>query len=525
MYSKVQNRQSALESVYRDVFGKPSAPSAAASNGAGTARDDSQLIDRIMRSTQADRFNALYAGDWQGQGYTSQSEADLALASILAFWTGPDGSRIDRLFRSSALMRGKWDERRGEKTYGAITIAKALDGRTDYYEQQNGRPAEHDDNKLAPGFLLSEVKPKEIDWLWPGYLPRGCTTGIEGDPGLGKSMLVIDMAARIASGKAWPDGTPGGEPAGVILASAEDDPERTVLPRLLAMSGDPSLVRFLPAVVDEGQGGKHAISLPEDMSLLKTTIQSFSNPALLVIDPLEAFLDSKLDTHRSHHVRRVFAELDELARDCNIAVIVIRHLSKDSKNTNPIYRGMGSIAFLAACRLAYLVGLDPESNEPQSSRLRILAPLKCNIGLLPNPRGFRIDYCADQKAPRTTWYPAPLEVTAFDLLNGAYKPAGKTTAAVRMLTTELAGSSKLASDMEATASASNIDRATLYRARKILGVETKQIGVKGSKRNFSIWWLPTTMGEDYDPDTDPRIHLEIERRRRQERKLGGHRPT
>ena len=62
-------------------------------------------------------------------GYPSQSEADLALCNLLAYWTGSDRERVDRLFRQSGLWRPKWDERRGEQTYGEQTIATAIAGR------------------------------------------------------------------------------------------------------------------------------------------------------------------------------------------------------------------------------------------------------------------------------------------------------------------------------------------------------------------------------------------------------------
>ena len=70
--------------------------------------DDKELIDRACRAGNGDKFRGLWSGKWQG-GYPSQSEADQALCTHLAFWTGKDPDRIDRLFRQSGLMRNKWD--------------------------------------------------------------------------------------------------------------------------------------------------------------------------------------------------------------------------------------------------------------------------------------------------------------------------------------------------------------------------------------------------------------------------------
>lgn len=93
-----------------------------------TDLSDDELIRLIQNSKGGANFWALYAGNWTAL-YSSQSEADLALCGTLAFWTGCDATRIDRIFRQSALMRGKWDARRGECTYGERTIRTVIQSR------------------------------------------------------------------------------------------------------------------------------------------------------------------------------------------------------------------------------------------------------------------------------------------------------------------------------------------------------------------------------------------------------------
>jgi hypothetical protein len=92
--------------------------------------DDRDLLDRAFAAANGPKFRAL----WQGEinGYASASEAELALINMIAFWTGPDEHRIDQLFRQSGLIRPKWEQR---EEYRAATIAKALNGRTEYYGQ------------------------------------------------------------------------------------------------------------------------------------------------------------------------------------------------------------------------------------------------------------------------------------------------------------------------------------------------------------------------------------------------------
>lgn len=84
-----------------------------------------EVIDRASRSRQGQKFSALYAGDTTG--YNSNSEADMALCNMLAFWCQGDLQLMDEIFRSSGLMREKWDRKQSGTTYGAITLQKAVD--------------------------------------------------------------------------------------------------------------------------------------------------------------------------------------------------------------------------------------------------------------------------------------------------------------------------------------------------------------------------------------------------------------
>lgn len=86
---------------------------------------DDDIIERALKSKNGDLFNDLMNGSW-GNRYDSQSEADIALCNILAFWTGKDSNEIDRIFRRSGLFRDKWNERRPQGTYGSMTIDEAI---------------------------------------------------------------------------------------------------------------------------------------------------------------------------------------------------------------------------------------------------------------------------------------------------------------------------------------------------------------------------------------------------------------
>jgi putative DNA primase/helicase len=122
---EVKHQEQALTNLYRWLFGDE-ANGTVGQDGAGFTGTDAELLSKARNVGQWKMFRKLFDnGNWQ-EDFPSQSEADLKLATMLAFWCGPDAEGIDRLFRRSELMRPKWDDQRGDKTYGEHTIAKAI---------------------------------------------------------------------------------------------------------------------------------------------------------------------------------------------------------------------------------------------------------------------------------------------------------------------------------------------------------------------------------------------------------------
>src|SRR5215216_346366 len=120
------------------------------------------------------------------------------------------------------------------------------------------------------GKLLSEVEPEQLEWLWPGRLPLGKLAVLDGDPGLGKSVLTLDVAARVSAGMELPDGGRC-EPAGVVLLSAEDGLADTIRPRLDAAGADTERIVALSTVA-EGRTGERTICIPNDLHILERAI-------------------------------------------------------------------------------------------------------------------------------------------------------------------------------------------------------------------------------------------------------------
>jgi hypothetical protein len=113
---------------------------------------------------------------------------------------------------------------------------------------------------------LSTIEPEVVAWLWPARVARGKITVLAGDPGLGKSFVTLDVAARITTGRPWPDGG-AVEPGDVVLLSAEDGPADTIRPRIDALGGDPTRVYLVRAIRDAD--GERPVSLDRDLAAVE----------------------------------------------------------------------------------------------------------------------------------------------------------------------------------------------------------------------------------------------------------------
>ena len=187
---------------------------------------------------------------------------------------------------------------------------------------------------------LGAVEPAPVRWLWPGYIPLGKLTVLDGDPALGKSTLLLDLAARVSTGAPMPDGSPGLH-ASVCLLSAEDALADTIRPRLAAAGADLARVHALTAVHGPAGQGSRPPVIPRDLPLLRRTLQE-THSRLLLIDPLMAYLGRGVDSSRDQDVRRCLHLLSDVAHEAPCAMLLLRHLSKASIR-RALYRGGGSI--------------------------------------------------------------------------------------------------------------------------------------------------------------------------------------
>ncbi len=329
------------------------------------------------------------------------------------------------------------------------------------------------------GTLLSTVQPQRVEWLWPGRIPFGKLTILDGDPSLGKSVLTLDLAARVTRGMSMPfeDREPGvdREPGGVVLLSAEDGLDDTIRPRLDAAGADCERVLALDKIPD-GDGVRLPV-LPLDVLSITLAIRRVK---LVIIDPLTAFLAGWTDTHKDQDVRRALHPLGQLADDIGVAVVVIRHLNK-AAGGNPLYRGGGSIGIIAAARSGLLVARDPDNHDR-----RILASTKCNLAKLPASLAFDLSVGEDG-ALRIGWI-GPSAHTAETLLAAPRDEEDRDAVqeAAEVLRSILADAPVEAEAVKRDARKAGVSERTLYRAKAILKVTSKRLVFNGPWH----WFLP-----------------------------------
>lgn len=343
-------------------------------------------------------------------------------------------------------------------------------------------------NSGAPGgpsgmVKLADVEPETVRWLWPGRIPLGKLTMLDGDPDTGKSTVALDLAARLSVGAPMPDGAAPeiDAPRGTVILTAEDGLADTVRPRLDAAGGDPDRVACRVTVPVEDAAGVDRLPTVEDAGAIRRDVDAME-AALVVVDPLSAFMPPDADTHRDADVRRALGALADLAERLDVAVLAIRHLNK-SGGSHPLYRGGGSIAFIAAARAGLLAARDPA--DPDGPR-RVLAPTKANLARRPPALAYRLETAPDDDHPRVAWE-GETDHAAADLLDRAtgHERTARDEAA-EFLRVELSRGPRPVSELKDAAAGAGLSWRTVERAKTELGVESEKDGWDGPWR----WTMP-----------------------------------
>lgn len=378
---------------------------------------------------------------WLDSGGTAEDLKRLAREA--PEWTQEQQDAADQVLRASA---GGNDAQKAEPAVRARTVA------------------------------LSDVQPEQVSWLWKGRIPFGKLTLLDGDPGLGKSTLALEVAARLTRGEALLDGGPL-DVSSVLILSAEDGLGDTIRPRLEAAGADVSRVFAIQAVtVSEGE---EEFPCLRHVAAIEEAIQAHA-ARLLVIDPLMAYLGGETNSWRDQDVRRALAPVAAMAERTGAAVLIIRHLTK-SGGSNAVYRGGGSIGISGAARSILIVAKDPDDEER-----RVLASAKSNLSRPPDSLAYRLRMAGD--VARVEFETGSVPLTADQLLAAQEQTEDRgARGEAEDFLRELLGDGAVGSnDVFKAARAAGISEITLRRAKARLKIQPRKSGLTGGW----LWELP-----------------------------------
>src|SRR5262245_51788575 len=337
-------------------------------------------------------------------------------------------------------------------------------------------------NATAEFDRCADTEMTRVNWLWSNHLARGKLTMLAGDSALGKSQISINFTAALTKTGEWPDGDTA--PTGnVIILSAEDAINDTIVPRLAAAGADLSRVHCLKCVRVDGKA--QSFNIQTNMNLIAQKLRAVGNVALVIIDPVTAYLGSEIDSHRVTDVRAALLPLEQFAAQLDVAVLCIAHPPK-APSTKALNFIAGSVAFTPAPRLAFMAIEDPESPGRN-----LLLAVKNSLGRKADGLGYTIvsAFVGPEESiltSRIEWDDQPITMTADEVLR-AHAEKNKTKAkdeAEGFLRAKMQpGQNYSASDIKQQATAAGIAERTLYRARENLGIKKSKNGFGGK-----VWW-------------------------------------
>ena len=312
---------------------------------------------------------------------------------------------------------------------------------------------------------MEDVISKEVEWLWYPYIPYGKITIIEGDPGEGKTTLVLKLAAALSRGLPLPcDDDKEYEPIHIIYQTAEDGIEDTIKPRLVKAGADCSMIR----VIDETD---KELSMTDDR-LEQAIIETGAR--LIILDPIQAYIGATVDMHRANEIRPVLKHLGIIAEKHNCAIILIGHMNKAS-GSKSTYRGLGSIDIQATARSVLLV-----ARLRDKPNIRIMAHDKSSLAPAGDAIGFEMTEDNGMVCI------GPYDITIDELLSGNEGRGKKKLDIAENFIKEYFGTNKVipSNEIMMEAAKRSIKRNTLLSAKKKLGITSD----KEKAEDGTIYW-------------------------------------
>ncbi|MGE0278761.1 MAG: AAA family ATPase [Nitrospiraceae bacterium] len=336
-------------------------------------------------------------------------------------------------------------------------------------------------NSSLNAIPAASIPPVPLVWLWRDRFPQGKLAVIAGDPGLGKSLLTIDLAARISAGLPFGDEQPS-VAGNVVLIGAEDDAADTTVPRLIEAGADMNCVyveRGLTISDRKGRTKNAPFVDLADVAPIEKTLTAIGDVRLLVIDPISAYFGAT-DSYNTSEVRALLSPLAAMAQKLDVTVLLVAHLTKMNSGS-ALYRVGGAVGLTALARVAHCV-----TRDPQDESRRLFLALKNNLG--PDRGGLAYRVVAPRGVPRIEWETGTVHVRADDVLQQSSSSGGGSAIdeAMAFLRETLANGPVPALEVYRQASALGVSKPTLRRAKDALKVLAEKSFGTGEWR----WILP-----------------------------------
>jgi putative DNA primase/helicase len=374
---RVEERQEQISAVHAEVW--PAREEAPPPSSGSPLDSDAELLARARTAQNGLRFADLYDhGSWESLGYPSYSEGEMALLMHLAFWTGRDADRMDRLFRGSALMRQKWDDRRGDSTFGNTRVSAAISATTEVYKPETfsvfdqSRPVRNPssvwsdgDREAMPIFIwhtaaeIGRMTPEEVDWYAPGIIAPEAITELSAPIKAGKTTLLGSLFHSVLNGEPFL-GQPTRKTAVVYLTEEKSPTFRSMLGRTGLLDHDDLLVMFRHEV--PGVPWSRVI----DEAILKACEVG---AGILAVDTLSRWAGLTGDDENSAGAAMTAMEPVHIAAAAGLAVILNRHSRKGGGAIEEA--GRGSSAF--GGEVDILLQLRRSTNPGNSARRELIA--------------------------------------------------------------------------------------------------------------------------------------------------------
>lgn len=352
-------------------------------------------------------------------------------------------------------------------------------------ENQKSGKADHEQTQIDPNerliILASEITPCKIQWLWQGRIPLSTMTTFAGSTGLGKTTVLTDIVARVTTGSSWPDGTSGNTPGRVLYITGEDAPDSILVPRLIAAGGDRTKVAYLKPLV-LGKFSLKCIDIFE-----KALDQLGDNCMLICIDPPTSFL-AGVNDHKNSELRGLLTPLSELAIRRRVSIVFITHINKGGANTEAVMRIIGSVAWAAAARAAYVFAPDPDDQERS-----IFIGVKVNGAKKRKGLYYKIESADPNEldGPSKIVWLGDVDITANEAMQGQVQTKKRGECAADWLIEKFREKLEWDSDdLFKEAKNHGVSRNAVFEAKKLLELPTaRRIVHLGGNVSYQ-WWVP-----------------------------------